>query len=164
MFAITTERDDVTPYIVEILRRLNDVSQPLRTVGATMQARISNRFETQSDPMGKAWHPWAKDAAKNYPYPGTDTAKRDGVGSGRMLNRYGDMLRSLNYQLRDDSVTIGFGDPKAVYHEYGASSKKLPHRGMMFANPVAGVLSEDDEESILSELYSHFDFDGPLFL
>lgn len=60
------------------------------------------------------------------------------------------MLRSLSYQVTATSVTVGFGQPVATYHEWG--TKHMPRRGLLWADPDLEVLSEADTEVVLEVL------------
>lgn len=148
MLTIHKDRDDITPALRELLGKLSDFSEPLAGIGQELESRISARFETQSDPSGAAWHPWAESTRESYPRPSTAAAKKAGkAGNGRLLDRYGDMLRSLNHQVGQTEVVVGFGVDYAVYHEYG--THKMPRRGLIFADPQSETLSPDDEQAVI---------------
>lgn len=133
-----------TPLVIERLQqiaaRLGDMNKPLGAIGMEMESRISARFESQSDPFGKPWAPWLPSTVARYPKG----------GSGRILDRYGDMLASLSHKADGKSVTIGFGQPYAAYHEWG--TKHMARRGLLFADPDAGALAPDDEAAVLAIL------------
>ena len=57
------------------------------------------------------------------------------------------MLRSLNHQAGQAEVVVGFGVDYAVFHEYG--TRKMPRRGLIFANPQSETLSADDEQAVI---------------
>ena len=148
MLTIHKDRDDITPTLRELLGKLSDFSEPMAGIGQELESRISARFETQTDPNGSAWHPWAKSTRASYPFSGTPAAAKAGkVGNGRLLDRYGDMLRSLNHQAGQAEVVVGFGVDYAVFHEYG--TRKMPRRGLIFANPQSETLSADDEQAVI---------------
>ena len=65
------------------------------------------------------------------------------------------MLSSLNWQADASSVRVGFGQPYAVYHEWG--TKRMPRRGLLFENPDAGALAPDDEKAVLDLLLEWLD-------
>lgn len=117
----------------------NDLSPVMSELGVEMETRVSGRFETETDPLGIKWLPWAESTRKSYP--------KD--GSGSILDRNGakGMLGSLNHTFGDHSATVGFGDPKAQYHEWG--TKRMQRCGLLFANPDAGTLAPDDEAALL---------------
>ena len=121
-------------------------------IGSAIKGRISGRFETQTDPNGQAWHPWAESTDKYYPRPGSKAAAKAGkVGNGRLLDRYSTngtgLLGTLNYQAGQAEVVVGFGVDYAAYHEYG--TRKMPRRGLIFANPQSETLSADDEQAVI---------------
>ena len=136
--------DRVLDKLVRGMKNLNPV---MDSIGQELESRISGRFESESDPMGQQWAPWAESTRENYPAD----------GNGRILDRYGDMLRSLNHQADSSSVRVGFGavastagDVYAVYHEWG--TWKMPRRGLLFADPDQGTLGKEDEAAVLDIL------------
>lgn len=133
--------------IAKLLRGMKDLTPVMDSIGQELESRVSGRFETETDPLGMAWAPWAESTRENYPDD----------GNGRILDRYGDMLRSLNHQADSSSVRVGFGavastagDVYAAYHEWG--TWKMPRRGLLFADPDAGTLGDEDEASVLDIL------------
>lgn len=147
MLTVTTNSKPVDDLLTKLLRQMDDLTPAMQGIGQELSSRISGRFETRSDPLGKAWAPWAESTRENYP--------KD--GRGLLLERYGDMLKSLNFQADSTSVRVGFGaaasktgDVYATYHEFG--TKKMPRRGLLFADPAAGTLAPDDEAAVLDIL------------
>ncbi len=133
-----------TPLVIERLQqiaaRLGDLKAPLGAIGMEMESRISARFESRSDPQGHPWAPWLPSTRRRYP--------KDGHGT--ILDHYGDMLASLSHKANEKSVTIGFGQPYAAYHEWG--TKHMERRGLLFADPDAGTLGSGDEAAVLNVL------------
>lgn len=123
-----------------LVARLDDLSPAMASIGTEMESRVGARFETESDPLGRPWAPWAPSTVATYPKG----------GNRRILDRYGDMLASLNSQPEATSVQIGFGQPHAAYHEWG--TEHMPRRGMLMADPDAGTLAPDDEAALLEIL------------
>ena len=106
--------------------KLGDLSELLAGIGQELEARISARFETERDPSGRDRAQWAPNTRKGYP--------KD--GNRRILGRYGNTLgSSLSWQADAASVRVG-----------------LVRRSLLFANPDAGTLSEDDERAVLDVL------------
>lgn len=137
----------VTEALEKLLRGMRNLRPVMDSIGQELESRVSGRFETQTDPLGQAWAPWAPSTAENYP--------KD--GNNRILDRYGDMLRSLNHKADSSSVRVGFGavaskagDVYAAYHEWG--TWKMPRRGLLMADPDRGTLGQEDEASVLDIL------------
>ena len=145
MITVTIESQQLNDYLVRLFDRTTDLSQPMSDIGAVLESRIQGRFETQTDPNGIAWHPWAPSTSANYPED----------GNHRLLDRYGDMLRSLSWSADATSVTVGFGQPYAVNHEWG--TKHMPRRGLLFSEPDAGTLGAEDEQLVLDLLQGWLD-------
>lgn len=151
MLTITVDDSAFRSYLAELQGRLDDLTPVMQSIGQELETRISSRFETESDPSGKPWEPWAEATRETYPYPGTVFAEAmGGPGNGRILDRYGDMLGSLNWEADTTSVRVGFGQPYSTYHEWG--TKHMPRRGLLFANPDTGTLGPDDEKAVLDLL------------
>ncbi len=159
MLTIHQGRDDITPALRELLSKLADFTEPLKGIGQELESRISARFETQSDPSGSAWHPWSDSYESSYPWPDSPAAKKAGkAGNGRILDRYGNMLASLNHQITSaDTVLVGFGSDYAIYHEHG--THKMPRRGIMFEDPEQGQLTQEDEQAMIDIVYTWLELD-----
>ncbi len=123
--------------LATLYRRLGNLTPVMQSIGMEMESRISGRFETRTDPSGKSWAPWAESTLESYPED----------GNRQLLDRYGDMLLSLNHKADATSVRIGFGKPYAAFHEWG--TKHMPRRGLVFADPDAGTLVKSDEDAVL---------------
>lgn len=124
-------------YLAQLQARLGNLEPVMADIGAVLESRISGRFETETDPSGQPWAPWAASTRESYPDD----------GNGRILDCYGDMLASLNWQADASSVRVGFGQPYAAFHVWG--TKRMPRRDPMFDDPDAGTLVEDDEQLVL---------------
>lgn len=123
--------------LATLYRRLGNLTPVMQSIGMEMESRISGRFETRTDPNGKSWAPWAPSTLDSYPED----------GNRQLLDRYGDMLLSLNHKADATSVRIGFGKPYAAFHEWG--TERMPRRGLVFADPDAGTLAKGDEDAVL---------------
>lgn len=138
---------EMTAVLGRIARDIRNLRPVMDSIGQELEGRASARFETQTDPLGRRWEPWAPATRDSYP--------KD--GHGRILDRYGDMLRSLSHQANSDSVRVGFGsvaskagDVTAVYHEFG--TWKMPRRGLLTADPDRGTLAPGDEAAVMDIL------------
>jgi len=134
---ITADTRFVADYLEQIGKRIDDMTPLMDAIGMLMETQISNRFETMADPGGAKWASWAESTKANYPAD----------AHGRLLDRYGDMLRSLTHTADAHSATIGFGQPHAAYHEFG--TKHMERRGLLFDDPDTGELGSEDREAIL---------------
>lgn len=142
---IEVQNKELLDTLHRVVNAVSDMRPVMASIGQELEGRIKDRFETETDPTGQPWAPWADsyDPAKGGSRP-TD-------GNTSILDLYGDMLDSLNWQPEsDDAVLVGFGKDYAAYHEYG--TKKMPRRGMLFADPEHGTLGDDDEQALLDLL------------
>lgn len=142
---IDVQNREVLDYLQRLINRLEDISPVMDAIGQRLEEHISMRFETESDPAGREWAPWKPGTLNSYP--------KD--GHRRVLDRYGTLLRSLSHQVDRTGVTVGFGQPYAAYHEYGA--KFMERRGLLFDDPRAGTLGADDERAILDIVAAYLD-------
>lgn len=136
MIEVTTNTDAFASSLAQLQRRMSNLKPVMQSIGAEMESRVANRFETRSDPDGKSWAEWSPFTLATYP---------EG-GRRKLLERYGDMLSSLNWKATSDSVRIGFGVDYATYHEFGTET--MPRRGLLFSDPDNGELGAADEQAI----------------
>ena len=150
MIRIDVTNAPLLDYLERLTARLEDLGPAMGSIGMELENRIRERFEARRDPLGTAWAEWSPATVENYP--------KD--GERKLLERYGDMLGSLNHRAGRDSVSIGFGQPYAAYHEFG--TKHMPRRGLLFADPEAGTLAPEDEQAVIEiiEGYLSGEFNG----
>ena len=150
MLTVAVQDQVFQAHMGRLLARLGDLTPVMEEIGGTLENRVLNRFQTRTDPSGVHWAPWRESTLESYPFPGTPAAAVDGPGNGRLLDRYGTMIASLNYQADSHSVTVGFGQPYAVFHEFG--TRHMARRGMLMADPESGQLGTEDEALVLDLL------------
>ena len=143
MLTIAVNDQAFRSYLQQLEAKLDDLTPVMQAIGMALESRVSGRFETRSDPSGNGWAPWMPSTQASYPED----------GNRRLLDRYGDMLASLNHQADARSVTVGFGSAVAVYHEWG--TEHMERRGMLFDNPDAGTLGADDEAMVVEMLLDY---------
>ena len=137
MLTITADDKAFRDSLAQLYRGMGNLTPVMQSIGMELESRISGRFEGRTDPSGSAWAPWAQSTVDSYPEN----------GNRRLLDRYGDMLASLNHQADATSVRVGFGQPYAAFHEWG--TEHMPRRGLLFDDPDAGTLAENDEAAVL---------------
>ena len=140
MIDIQTDDSAFRASLARLQSRMANLAPVMQSIGMELESRISGRFESRTDPAGRAWAPWAQSTLETYP---------DG-GNRRLLDRYGDMLASLSHQATANSVRVGFGQPYAAFHEFGTTD--MPRRGLLFADPDAGTLGEGDQDAVMDIL------------
>ncbi|MFE1574249.1 phage virion morphogenesis protein [Comamonas odontotermitis] len=145
MLSIDVNDSGFRSQMLQLERRLGDMTPVMESIGMALESNISRRFETRTDPSGAPWDPWKPSTKASYPED----------GNGRLLDRYGDMLSSLNHQADSNSVRLGFGMDYATYHEWG--TEHMPRRGLLFDDPDAGTLGAEDEATVLDVLQEFLD-------
>lgn len=138
MLTISIENRLLADKLGEIMQEMADMKPLMSGIGQALESRVSEHFETETDPEGKPWAAWSPDYLANYPKG----------GNRRILDFYGDMLNNLNHKADSDSVRVGFGTLIATYHEFG--TEHMPRRGLLTANPETGELAARDEAEILN--------------
>ncbi|MCA0324694.1 MAG: phage virion morphogenesis protein [Proteobacteria bacterium] len=88
MLIIDVDDQAFRDYLARLQGRLDDLTPAMQSIGQEMEGRIKGRFETETDPLGVPWTPWAPSTAASYPDDGYH----------RILDRYGDMLGDVNWQ------------------------------------------------------------------
>lgn len=144
MIEIQVKNQPVLDALNRLIQAGNDPQPILSAIGMELETRVRNRFETKTDPAGRAWAPWKPATVKSYP--------KD--GNKKLLDRYGDMLNSITHTVDAGGVTVGAGQPYAAFHEFG--TKNMARRGLFTADPDAGTLGAEDEHAILAILNDHF--------
>jgi phage virion morphogenesis protein len=137
MLTIQTDDRVFRAPLEALYRRLGNLTPVMHEIGMRLESQVSGRFETRMDPAGRAWAPWSPVTVESYPED----------GNRKLLDRYSVMLLSLTSEATKDSVRIGFGQAYQTYHEYG--TVKMPRRGLLFADPEAGTMGEEDEAEVL---------------
>ena len=134
LLRITVDSSKVDAALQNLDLVASDLTPAMVDIAATLWERVGERFETHHDPVGRRW---------------------DDKKSGEPSELYdtGDLLGSLSRQADATHAMVGFGQPYAAYHEFG--TKKMPRRGLLFADPDAGQLSPDDEQAVLDAVHDH---------
>lgn len=135
MISITIDDRELRTALDRLARRVEDTSPAMRAIAAELETRISDRFDAQRDPQGRAWAPLS----------GKTLARKK--GRGRILYHSGDLLDSLTSRASRSEAEVGFGKPYAAFHEYG--TQKMPRRGLLMADPQARTLGDEDRAAIL---------------
>jgi phage virion morphogenesis protein len=141
MLDIEIDDREVRQALERLRRRVQDMSPVMRAIGADMERRMLERFETETDPAGRKWAPLAKRTLK---------AKK---GRGSILYQHGTLMDSRSWQADASSVRWGFGQKYAAFHEFG--TKKMPRRGLLFADAERRELAEEDRSLILEAIRAH---------
>jgi phage virion morphogenesis protein len=136
---------------VELQRRLAEAVDSLARprelmgrIGALMERNVEERFQTKQAPDATPWRPISAATRKIY--------ERVFKGNipGSLLLRTGHMRDSLTFSAAERHVDVGFGDPKAAWHEFG--TQRMPRRQLLTDDPIAGTLGEQDREDVLAEV------------
>ncbi|WP_448384542.1 phage virion morphogenesis protein, partial [Desulfosoma sp.] len=112
MLTIEINDREVHDALEKLARRVADLSPVMRAIGADMERRMLERFETETDPTGRKWAPLSQRTLK---------AKK---GRGTTLYHFGALQESRTSAADSTSVRWGFGQKYAAFHEFG--TKKMP--------------------------------------
>jgi phage gpG-like protein len=139
---------------------LDDRRGLLDALGAVLEANIERRFATKTAPSGQPWAQLAPATLAMYDQADTVTRGRD-AGTvkrrGTLLQRTGQMLDSLSYNVTDDAVTVGMSRATdggkwalPLLHETG--TEHMPARPIFLADWEAGTLGADDERDLVATI------------
>lgn len=145
MIEVSTNTEAFASSLDELQRRMSNLRPVMQSIGTELESRIANRIEQERDPAGRFWAGWSESYRTSYPQD----------GRGKLMQRYGDLISSLNWQAGNNSVRVGFGVDYSTYHEFGTD--RMPRRGLLFANPEAGELSGADEQAVTDLLQDWLD-------
>ena len=152
MLIITVDDSAFRTQLQLLQSRVSNLTPIMEAIGNRLENAVRQRFQTRTDPSGAPWAPWKPSTIASYP----KSKSKYGPGNGKLLDRSGDMLGSLSYQADATSVTIGFAQPYAVYHEFGTTKKRtMPRRGMLTADPEQGTLGASDQAAVLDMLNAY---------
>ena len=151
MITITASTEAFGDALAELQRRLGNLSQPMRDIGAALETSIRTRRETHKDPSGSPWEAWSPSYEANYYH------RRPGEGALRekLLERTGDMWEGPTWKAGSSSVRVGFDQPYSTFHEFGTN--RMPRRGLLFADPEKGELGIADEQAVTDVLQDWLD-------
>lgn len=127
----------------QAIRQVDAPDELMENLGAILESNIQYRFDAKQDPSGADWAPLRPETL----------AKKDGRGSTLIETAL--MRQSLASNSGSDWVEVGFGDPKAAYHEFGterSGRQAVPRRGLLTAEPEDGELSAGDRNDIEAEI------------
>lgn len=105
----------VKALLVKVSQRLGDMSQAFNDIGSHLLMRVEKTFEREEAPGGAKWTPLAASTQR-------------ATKSGKLLQRRGYLLRTVNYQSTPTSASVSVGGATASYaaiHQYGGITK--PH-------------------------------------
>lgn len=143
-----------------LIDALADPRPLLVEIGAQLEANVQLRFETDTDPTGAAWLPLASR---------TLAAKRKRGELLDILQATNAMRQSLAYNVTgagaEAGLEVGFSraTPKnkkgtvwqiAMLTEFG-TSRGMPRRGLLTADPKAGTLGAADQAQVLAIVNEH---------
>lgn len=176
-FQITVQDEQLRAVVADAIAQLEQPRPLYDAIGAVMEMNVSIRFDTRTDPAGRAWEPLSALTPKFYALTTTKAGQRkapgkegwadlretkksikpDQNGGQATLIRTGQMRDSLSHQATDDFVAIGFNRltpggkyQVALLHEWG--TKSMPRRGLLTASPATGELGEADKADVLDEV------------
>lgn len=149
----------------QALRRLQQPTELMRALGARLEANINERFDAKRDPDGRAWKPLAASTRERYD---RQDMVRSGQAAGEirrrgtLLERTRQMRSSLAVNAGPDLVEVGMSRLSddgnwsiPLLHETG--TRRMPRRGIFFADWEAGRLGAQDEAMLSEEIAAFLD-------
>lgn len=133
----------VLQVLAQLRGRLENLGPAWQEVGDELTARADRRFETKTDPSGKAWAPWLPRTAR----------LRAKEGRGTLLEHTRLLRASLNAAASRDHLVLAVGQGYGLYHETG--TRKMARRGIFLAQVTPAQLGEQDNQMVLDILMDH---------
>lgn len=156
-FQIDLEDAQILAAIDRALHTLQNPGELMEDIGAKIEANANLRWETKTDPTGKAWAPLSPATKAIYEsdwFIERNPAFKGGI-PGSLLERTRQLRASLAYNVGADYVEIGtsrqVGKKRwqvGALHEWGTT--KMPRRGILTANPDTGELGAGDQADVLA--------------
>lgn len=148
--------DELVAQLADAVRRIQEPRELLESIGAQLEMLIQGRFDAKRDPTGAPWQRLAPSTLEKY------RRQDDGRRQGTLLERTRVMRESLEPTVGPDFVNVGMSrltdDGQwqiPLLHEFG--TRRMPRRGLFFADPESGTLSPSDEEVVQREIFDFLD-------
>ncbi len=120
--------------------RLLNLEPLFQDLAAILEGNANVRFDTKTDPDGKAWPEWA---------PSTRAA-REREGRGTLMEYSGLLREGLTSAFGPSFAEVFLTAPYADAHERPKSTSHLPRRSMLTS--ATGGLGEQDLEDVLTAI------------
>lgn len=91
--------------------KLNDLTKPMRTIGAVLKSNIQRSFRFSKDPYGNTW----EQLQPYWKYSGGKKKLRD----GQPLRDTGRLMNSITYRANKNSAIVGTNVEYARTHQEG---------------------------------------------
>lgn len=162
---VKVDSAQVAAQLARAAQAIGNTAPLMAAIGQRLESNISERFDTKTDPAGKAWAPYkAVSAAIHKAIHGKEP-------SGSLLQRTGNMRRGIEHHATADAVEVGLTAPYGAYHELGTNGRgkkgggAIPRRGMVFgavsgqgqSARVTQALSTRDEADVLGIIQRHIE-------
>ena len=164
-FTVESNSAAIATALRQAAQEIADTTPLMAAIGQRLESNISERFDTKTDPSGKAWEPYkAISAAIHKARTGKDI-------SGSLLDRTGNLRGGIEHHASADQVEVGLTAPYAKFHEFGTNGRgkkgggAIPRRGMIFGAvsgqgqgaQVTQALSAGDEADVIAIIQRHID-------
>jgi len=171
-FTVESNSAAIAAALRRAAQEISDTTPMMAAIGQQLETNIRARFDSKTDPAGKAWDPYKAISAAIH------KAIHGKAPSGSLLDRTGNLRGGVEHHASADQVEVGLtatiATKKGVLslgaiHEFGTSGRgkkgggAIPRRGMVFG-AVAGQgksatvtqqVSASDEADVLEIIQSH---------
>lgn len=120
--------------------RLLNLEPLFRDIGALLESNANVRFDTKTDPDGKAWPEWADSTRK----------AREREGRGTLMEYSGLMREGLTSAFGPSFAEVLLSAPYAGAHESPGASSHLPRRAVLTS--ADGGLGAQDLDDVLNAI------------
>jgi phage virion morphogenesis protein len=166
---VYVDAKQVQANLAKLASAVSDLTPAMRGIGEQLETSITRRFDTKTDPTGRAWEPYKAVSAAIH------QARHGKQPQGSLLQRHTPgMHTGVEHHASADSVEVGLTAPYAQYHEFGTNGRTskngkqygvIPRRGMVFGTvvgtgasaQVVKALSASDEADVMDILQRHIE-------
>ena len=108
ILTITTTSDQASKALLELIRRLGDVSTPLNDIAEYLHLSTDDRFRRKVGPDGSPWAPLAP-----------STLARKKRNKEKILRESGMLQDSFRHQVSNNELEFGTDRPYGAIHQFG---------------------------------------------
>lgn len=120
--------------------RLLNLEPLFRDIGALLESNANVRFDTKTDPDGKAWPEWSDSTRK----------AREREGRGTLMEYSGLMREGLTSSFGPSFAEVLLSAPYAGAHESPGAGSHLPRRAVLTS--ADGGLGAQDLDDVLTAI------------
>lgn len=125
-FEVKMNDKEIQNKLLEYSKTAGDLKPALRIARRILLNAINDNFESEGVASGEKWDEWSDGYYK--------VREKLGKADGKILQLSGDLVRSINSRITNDSLIIGTAKEYAAAQNFGYSPRNLHSREFMKIN------------------------------